>query len=230
MENKNIPLLFKLDDSLGSLEKEIMAVIWREKKTTVREVLESLRKRRVIAYTTVMTVMHNLYKKGFLKRHKVEKYYRYDPQVFEKDLVSQSISQALSLMISKYGRSKVYLTLVSFNVKIFPQIGSVIAYRTPAVYGLTLTLLIVVFVFSTWDLRQNLQFFGTFDYLKYTLAEPELLIGQFFLLLVAFLESFPIINLLTTLISFALVIVLVRKLSQLFFLKTPLSRSFRGTV
>jgi predicted transcriptional regulator len=53
----------------GELEATIMDRLWsRDAPATVRDVLNDLRRRREIAYTTVLTVMDNLYKKGWLRR------------------------------------------------------------------------------------------------------------------------------------------------------------------
>ncbi|MDF1498646.1 MAG: BlaI/MecI/CopY family transcriptional regulator [Patescibacteria group bacterium] len=57
------------NNALGELEAEIMKVIWSLEKASVREVLLCLKKKRKIAYTTVMTVMSRLYDKGILKRN-----------------------------------------------------------------------------------------------------------------------------------------------------------------
>ena len=43
--------------TLTPQELAIMKVVWRLEKATVRDVYDSLRKRREIAYTTVMTMM-----------------------------------------------------------------------------------------------------------------------------------------------------------------------------
>ncbi|OGY49561.1 MAG: hypothetical protein A3B89_01780 [Candidatus Buchananbacteria bacterium RIFCSPHIGHO2_02_FULL_40_13] len=53
---------------LGELEAEIMEVIWKLKSASVRQVWTKLKKRRQLAYTTVMTVMSRLVLKGILKR------------------------------------------------------------------------------------------------------------------------------------------------------------------
>ena len=45
-----------------------MKVVWDRGRVTVRDVYETLRERRKIAYTTVMTMMTILDQKGFLKR------------------------------------------------------------------------------------------------------------------------------------------------------------------
>jgi predicted transcriptional regulator len=52
---------------LGPLEARIMAVIWERGESGVREVMPYV---GPLAYTTVMTTMARLYKKGFLDRYK----------------------------------------------------------------------------------------------------------------------------------------------------------------
>jgi predicted transcriptional regulator len=65
---------------LGQLEAVIMDLVWAYgRPVPVRQVLEDLRRDRRIAYTTVMTVMDNLYRKGFLTREMVARAYRYQP-------------------------------------------------------------------------------------------------------------------------------------------------------
>ena len=52
----------------GPQELQIMNVVWDRGRVTVRDVYETLRARRQVAYTTVMTTMNILDQKGFLKR------------------------------------------------------------------------------------------------------------------------------------------------------------------
>jgi len=49
-----------------------MKVVWGLRLATVREVYEKLRERRPIAYTTVMTMMNILERKGYLKKRPAE--------------------------------------------------------------------------------------------------------------------------------------------------------------
>lgn len=58
----------KFNRLLGELEAEIMDVVWGLEDATVREVLNKVKKKRKIAYTTVMTIMTRLCEKEFLKR------------------------------------------------------------------------------------------------------------------------------------------------------------------
>ncbi|MGO8684689.1 MAG: BlaI/MecI/CopY family transcriptional regulator [Thermoleophilia bacterium] len=55
---------------IGSLEADVLAIVWEHdpQNVSVRDVYEQLLKERRIAYTTVMTVMDNLHKKGLLAR------------------------------------------------------------------------------------------------------------------------------------------------------------------
>lgn len=63
---------------LGQLEAAVMQRLWSwERPASVREVLEDLRQDRTIAYTTVMTVMDNLHRKGVLSRELEGRAYRY---------------------------------------------------------------------------------------------------------------------------------------------------------
>jgi predicted transcriptional regulator len=64
----------------GELENSIMQVVWAsEKPLVVREVRERMRYGRPVAYTTVMTVMNILFRKGVLRREKYGRAWRYWP-------------------------------------------------------------------------------------------------------------------------------------------------------
>jgi predicted transcriptional regulator len=64
----------------GELEAVIMDRLWQwGRPALVREVLDDLRNERPLAYTTVMTVMENLHRKGWLRRHRDGRAWRYEP-------------------------------------------------------------------------------------------------------------------------------------------------------
>ena len=65
--------------TLTPQELAIMKVVWKLEKATVRDVYETLRAKRTIAYTTVMTMMKILEEKGYLKKARVERAYVYKP-------------------------------------------------------------------------------------------------------------------------------------------------------
>ena len=64
---------------LGPLELQVMEVVWNQGESSVREVVEKLEPR--LAYTTVMTTLDRLFKKGFLDRHKSERAFVYSPRL-----------------------------------------------------------------------------------------------------------------------------------------------------
>ena len=62
----------------GDLEAAIMDVVWAAAAPVrVREVSEQLNRDRPLAFNTVQTVMENLYRKGWLGRHKDGRAYQY---------------------------------------------------------------------------------------------------------------------------------------------------------
>src|SRR5882762_3976091 len=61
--------------SLGRLEFELMEILWSRGESNVRDVAQHLR--RPLAYTTVMTTLDRLYKKGLLERRMPERAFLY---------------------------------------------------------------------------------------------------------------------------------------------------------
>ncbi len=53
--------------SLTDLEIDIMNIVWRLRRATVRQIVDSLRDQRPLAYTTVQTVLSILNQKGVVR-------------------------------------------------------------------------------------------------------------------------------------------------------------------
>lgn len=66
-------------NGLSSIEAEIMHIVWRDNKITVREVHEELLENGYVPYTTIMAAMNNLALKGLLKQSRKNKAYVYSP-------------------------------------------------------------------------------------------------------------------------------------------------------
>jgi len=64
--------------TLGPLELELMQILWAHGECNVREVVRRLD--RLLAYTTVMTTLDRLYKKGFLERRMQDRAFVYSPR------------------------------------------------------------------------------------------------------------------------------------------------------
>lgn len=66
-------------NTLTEQELEIMKIVWELGEATVRRVYERLLEEREIAYTTVMTMMQVLERKGRLRKTQGEKAHVYTP-------------------------------------------------------------------------------------------------------------------------------------------------------
>ncbi len=87
----------KLAGDLGPLERDIMEYAWdREEAVTVREVMEAVGTRRDLAYTTVMTVMSRLWKKGLLTRGRIGRAYVYAPRGTREDHTARVVGSVLA--------------------------------------------------------------------------------------------------------------------------------------
>src|SRR5207245_436410 len=83
----------KPQPTLTTQELAIMKVVWRLGTATVRDVYEALLETRRIAYTTVMTMMNILETKGYLKKEKHERAYRYRPARPERAVVGSMVRE-----------------------------------------------------------------------------------------------------------------------------------------
>src|ERR1700730_9246259 len=81
---------------LGELEAVIMDRLWQRRRAAlVREVLDDLRRERPLAYTTVMTVMENLHRKGWLRRERDGRAWRYEPSGSRSGYTAALMNDAL---------------------------------------------------------------------------------------------------------------------------------------
>jgi predicted transcriptional regulator len=93
-----------INASLGSLEEEIMQIIWQEKNVSVRFVFEKLKKKRDIAYTTVMTIMSRLHAKGILNRKPQENgAYVYAPTQSKEKFLKKISETVIKNLLNNYG-------------------------------------------------------------------------------------------------------------------------------
>ncbi len=94
-QNKGLEALF------GELEAEIMQILWEKGALKGREIYEEVRKKREIAYTTVLTVLERLSKKGFIKKKKGPRSTEFISSISKEDFKSlvtyQLIRSALNI-------------------------------------------------------------------------------------------------------------------------------------
>jgi predicted transcriptional regulator len=81
----------------GELEGAVMQHLWAaEGGATVREVYEQMRESRQIAYTTVLSTIHNLHRKGRLTRELEGKAHRYRPTATRAEYSAAIMREALT--------------------------------------------------------------------------------------------------------------------------------------
>jgi len=81
----------------GDLEAVIMDRVWeRGEPVTVRELFDGLSAERAIAYTTVMSTMDNLHRKGWLDRVREGKAYRYTATATREEYGARLMREALA--------------------------------------------------------------------------------------------------------------------------------------
>ncbi|PYQ01900.1 MAG: CopY family transcriptional regulator [Acidobacteria bacterium] len=81
--------------TLAPQELEIMKVVWARRSATVRDVYEELRARRRIAYTTVMTMMNILERKGHLRKRAEGRSFVYQPARPKRQVVGAMVREFL---------------------------------------------------------------------------------------------------------------------------------------
>lgn len=80
--------------ALGYLEDAVMDILWSRGHGCVRDVAEKLE--RPLAYTTVMTTLDRLYKKGLLDRRKYERAFIYCPRLSRQDWERERAGELVS--------------------------------------------------------------------------------------------------------------------------------------
>jgi predicted transcriptional regulator len=92
-------------ERLGNLESELMEQIWLLEEVCVRDLHSKLAPR--LAYTTIMTTLDRLYKKGLLRRRKVGKAYVYFPALSEKEYQGRLTEHFIGLALNggKFGHA-----------------------------------------------------------------------------------------------------------------------------
>lgn len=82
---------------MGELEAEILAILWSEGSwMTPRAVLERLETKPPVVYSTAMTILRRLWKKGTLERQRIGKAYEYRPLKDEGEQTADRMAEMLA--------------------------------------------------------------------------------------------------------------------------------------
>jgi BlaI family penicillinase repressor len=71
--------MIKLLHGLGSLQSEVMDLVWSGGEATVAQLFETIGGRRRITYTTILSAVQKLERKGWLKHRTAGRAYVYYP-------------------------------------------------------------------------------------------------------------------------------------------------------
>jgi BlaI family transcriptional regulator, penicillinase repressor len=80
---------------LAPLELDCMNTLWPMGQGTVREIRDRLAPRRPRAYTTIMTIMDRLARKGIVERRKVGRAYVYRPNLSAEEARVHALDQVI---------------------------------------------------------------------------------------------------------------------------------------
>ena len=94
-----------LPRALFALESEVMEEVWRQGRTNVRRVMEVLNKKRKKdrAYTTYMTIMARLARKGLLHREREGRTDFYWPRVTREEFQLARAKREVRALVDQFG-------------------------------------------------------------------------------------------------------------------------------
>ena len=95
-------------ERLGSLESKLMERLWSLGETSVRDLHGEFASR--LAYTTVMTTLDRLYKKGLLTRRKEGKAYMYVPAFDQKQYQERLAQHWIGMALTHGSHSQAVLS------------------------------------------------------------------------------------------------------------------------
>ena len=100
-----------LPDALGRLELELMEILWSRGESNVRDVVQHLE--RPLAYTTVMTTLDRLYKKGLLERRMPDRAFIYSARFSQEEWERR---RAGNIVAGFLGRAASFAGIAAFFV------------------------------------------------------------------------------------------------------------------
>jgi len=185
MNNKTF---LEINKKLGSLEERVLFLV--EGSKSPRQILNQLNDgEKKYAYTTIMTVMDKLYKKGLLTRVKQGRTYFYQQIDNLSTLIYTNHLSILNFLIKFFGQVD-FLKKSFYLIFILPVLNSINQYAFYFNFGI-----IVLTLISGLNLFFNFYLNGFFEYLTIVFSKPEILLQNLALNTWYFLESLSILNL-----------------------------------
>ncbi len=109
-----------LNHVLGTLEKDIMEVMWKRGESSVKDILDTFPAGKNISYSAVITVTNRMTKKGLLQKRKVGKAYFYTP-AYDKDQFCEIVSRKVVEGISGFSLQSAMVHFVDYMSQMEPE-------------------------------------------------------------------------------------------------------------
>lgn len=92
------------DKFVGELEGAVLEVLWRDGPATVHEVVAQLATdQRILAYTTVLTILSRLADKGWVVARKEGRHFRYTTTYSRGDAERVVVGQVVRALLNEFG-------------------------------------------------------------------------------------------------------------------------------
>lgn len=111
------------------LEAVIMDVVWRHFPASARDVWERLNGNKARAYTTIMTTMDRLHKKGMLRREKLGLAWVYTPTRSEADYKRALADQLADQIVDEHGEVGLMAVVEAADAPLLKRLEEMIAAR-----------------------------------------------------------------------------------------------------
>ncbi|KAB2836802.1 MAG: BlaI/MecI/CopY family transcriptional regulator [Candidatus Brocadia sp.] len=108
-----------LNHVLGTLEKDIMEVLWKREESSVKDILDAFPANKNISYSAVITVTNRMTKKGLLKKRKMGKAYLYKP-IYDRERFFEIISKKVVEGISGFSLKSAMVHFVDYMSQMDP--------------------------------------------------------------------------------------------------------------
>ena len=105
--------------TLSAGELELMKILWRRGSGTVRDVQRELRKKKKLAFNTVMTFLVRMYNKGYVSRKKMGGLYVYSPKVNMAKILKEVASRIINKVFD--GSLDPLVTYIAESRKLSPE-------------------------------------------------------------------------------------------------------------
>ena len=101
----------KTSATLTEAELRLMKILWERGESTVNDMVEALPRKEAIAYTSVLTTIRILERKGYVRHRKDGRAFLYTPLIAEEEAGSSALRQVLNRFFGN-SRERLLLSLL----------------------------------------------------------------------------------------------------------------------